>query len=148
MSKYFITVLIFVFSFVSTQAQQTQTGSEITFEKLVHNYGEIIQSGNGEYSFVFKNTGNEPLILSNVRSSCGCTVPEWPRNPIMPGQSSNIKVIYDTNIIGPINRQVTIMSNATNSPTVLRISGNVIARPAEILPIQQNHFSPSSKPQR
>lgn len=100
---------------------------DIVFDKIVHNYGDINQNDDGSCEFTFKNEGKEPLILSNVRSSCGCTVPEWPRQPILPGESEVIKVKYDTKRIGPINKNVQVYSNAKTSPVVLKIEGKVIA---------------------
>jgi hypothetical protein len=92
----------------------------------LHDYGTIKQHGNGTYEFKFKNTGNEPLIISNAQGTCGCTVPEWPREPIAPGQSATIKVKYDTKIVGPFSKGVTLTSNATNEPTkMIRIKGTV-----------------------
>jgi hypothetical protein len=93
-----------------------------------------MQGDNGECEFKFKNTGKEPLILSNVYSSCGCTVPSWPKEPIMPGKSEVIKVKYNTSRLGTINKKVTVISNAVNNPIELFIKGNVSAKPAETLP--------------
>lgn len=107
---------------------------EIQFEKTVHDYGNIMQGDNGECEFKFKNTGKEPLILSNVYSSCGCTVPSWPKEPIMPGKSEVIKVKYNTSRLGTINKKVTVISNAVSTPIELFIKGNVSAKPAETLP--------------
>ena len=98
----------------------------ITFEKTTHDYGTVTKGGDGTCEFKFKNNGIEPLILSNVSSSCGCTVPEWPREPILKGKSASIKVKYDTNRIGPINKTVTVMSNAKVVSIQLRIIGNVV----------------------
>ena len=74
----------------------SENGPEIEFEKLVHDYGEVEYNGNGECEFRFTNTGNEPLILQKPKSSCGCTVPSWPKEPILPGESEVIKVTYKT----------------------------------------------------
>lgn len=98
---------------------------EITFEKDVIDYGDIDQGANGVREFKFTNTGKEPLIISNARGSCGCTVPSYSKEPIKPGESSVIKVKYDTKRVGPINKSVTITSNAKTSIKVLRIKGNV-----------------------
>ncbi|MBP6429971.1 MAG: DUF1573 domain-containing protein [Bacteroidales bacterium] len=105
------------------------TQAEITFEKLEHDYGDVQRNGNGETTFTYKNTGKAPLILSNVRSSCGCTVPSWPREPLMPGQSAGIRVKYNTGNPGPINKSVTVESNASNNRVVLRIKGTVLNSP-------------------
>jgi hypothetical protein len=104
---------------------------EINFDKLVHDYGTLYVQGDGNCEFEFTNTGKEPLILSSVKSSCGCTVPSWPREPIMPGKKESIKVKYDTGRMGPINKTVTVMSNAKNSPVVLKITGNIIQKPQD-----------------
>ena len=110
------------------------TTPEITFEKLVHDYGEIYQGENGECEFVFKNTGKADLILTNCRSSCGCTVPSWPKDPIAPGKKAVIKVKYNTQRIGQINKTITVESNAVNDRVVLKITGNVSPKPSEAAP--------------
>jgi len=106
--------------------QENKKAPEITFEKTTHDYGTVKKGGNGECEFVFTNTGKEPLILSNVRSSCGCTVPSWPKEPIKKKKSGVIKVKYNTNRMGVINKSITVYSNANNSPIRLKISGKVI----------------------
>ena len=113
-------------------------GAEIEFNKLVHDYGTILEGGNGECEFEFKNVGKEPLVLSNVTSSCGCTVPSWPRDPVMPGKTAVIKVKYNTNRVGAISKSVTVYSNAVEKPRVdLRIQGQVKAKQEEALPDKQ-----------
>jgi hypothetical protein len=107
---------------------------EIDFDKLVHDYGEIEQHGDGKCEFKFTNNGKEPLILSNVRSSCGCTVPQWPRQPILPGESETIKVKYDTKRIGIINKSIHVYSNAKTSPVTLKIKGKVLAEGESKMP--------------
>lgn len=97
----------------------------IKFDKTVHDYGTIQQHGDGKCEFKFTNEGKEPLILSNVRSSCGCTVPTWPRQPILPGQSEVIKVKYDTKRVGMINKSIHVYSNAKVSPLTLKIKGKI-----------------------
>ncbi len=106
----------------------------IQFDKTTHDYGNIMQGDNGECEFKFKNTGKEPLILTNVYSSCGCTVPVWPTEPIMPGKTAVIKVKYNTTRLGTINKKVTVVSNAENGTIELFIKGNVSAKPEETLP--------------
>ncbi len=122
---------------ITTSAEAKPSLAEITFEKDVHDYGTIKQGANGVYEFKFKNTGKEPLIISNAQGSCGCTVPEWPKQPIRPGESSVIKVSYDTKRIGAINKTVTIHSNAkVNSEKVIRIAGTVEASSADAAPVK------------
>jgi hypothetical protein len=116
------------------QAQKSNKAPIIKFEKLVHDYGTINQGDNGECEFKFKNTGKEPLVLSNVISSCGCTVPSWPKEPIMPGKSSTIKIKYDSNRVGTISKTITVLSNATEDRVTLSIKGNILAKPVEAVP--------------
>lgn len=119
---------------------------EITFEKEVHDYGTIKQGADGGCEFKFKNTGREPLIISNARGSCGCTVPQWPKDPIKPGESGVIKVNYDTKRVGPINKTVTITSNAKSANKVIRIAGTVEAVPTEeTMPVNNNPGAPLEK---
>lgn len=117
----------------------------IEFEKTEHDYGTVTKGGNGECEFRFKNTGKADLVLSNVRSSCGCTVPSWPKEPIPPKGTAVIKVKYDTNRVGPINKTVTVESNASNTSKVqLKIKGNVANKPAEKAP--ENNSSSLANP--
>jgi hypothetical protein len=123
----------------NTIAQEVESGPKIEFEKEVHDYGTIKQYGNGTYEFKFTNTGNEPLMISNAKGSCGCTVPEWPREPIAPGESSVIKVKYDTKRVGPFGKSVTLQSNAANEPTkTIRIKGTVEEGPKESAPVNKS----------
>ena len=100
-----------------------------------------MQGADGTCEFKFTNTGKEPLILSKPQSSCGCTVPTWPQEPILPGKSDVIKVTYNTNNVGPINKTVTVTSNAKTSRLVLSIKGTVTAKPAETVPVKTNDNS-------
>ncbi len=132
MKKLFLLSLIAVLTFGTAKAQDNQTtpanGAKIQFTEMEHNYGTIQKGGNGECKFVFQNTGNEPLILSNVKASCGCTVPTWPKEPIMPGKSNEITVKYNTNNVGGFNKTITVTSNAVDNPRlVLKIKGTVEA---------------------
>lgn len=151
MKKVFLTITVLVFSVFALNAQEKKEVNpntpKIVFDKIVYNYGTIIQGGDGTCYFEFKNAGKEPLILSKPRSSCGCTVPTWPKKPILPGKSDKIKVTYNTKRVGIINKTVTIYSNAANSSIVLRIKGKVIAAPKEQLPLKKtdNGATPVNK---
>ncbi len=121
---------ILTMSLAGVAQEASQSGADIEFEKEVHDFGNMKQHGDASTEFKFTNTGTEALIISNAKGSCGCTVPEWPREPIAPGASAAIKVRYDSKRVGPINKSVTITSNASNSPTkVIRIKGNIEAAP-------------------
>ena len=103
-----------------------EVGPKIEFESLEIDYGQISKGDNGIRIFKFSNTGLEPLVINKVYSSCGCTIPKKPSSPIGPGQEDEIQVKYDTNRVGPIRKIITVLSNATNSPTLsLKITGNV-----------------------
>jgi len=135
--KKLILMATILFSVVVVMAQEKakKNGPEISFKTTLHEYGEIYQDGDGSFNFDFTNTGNEPLILSKPRSSCGCTVPAWPKEPILPGETNKIKVTYNTHKVGAFNKTVTVYSNAKNkSAVVLKIKGKVVPKPADALP--------------
>jgi len=118
----------------TTPASTTATTSnaEITFDVEIHDFGKIPYAGNGTYEFRFKNTGKEPLIISEAHGSCGCTVPTYPKNvPIMPGNVEFIKVTYDTKRAGSFTKTVTINSNAKTPSKVITIKGVVEAQKVE-----------------
>jgi hypothetical protein len=135
-----------VFAQDTKPVEATANGPEISFTELVHDYGNVKLNGDGACEFEFTNTGNEPLILSRPKSSCGCTVPTWPNQPILPGEKEKIKVTYNTTKAGPFNKTVTVTSNAkVNNNVVLRIKGTVVAPTDETLPIKKNDLAPATK---
>ena len=134
MKKFALICLFASMAFGMANAQNTkaetkevpENGAKIRFTELEHNYGTIQKGGNGECEFTFVNEGNEPLILSNVKASCGCTTPSYTQKPVMPGQQGTIHVKYNTNNVGAFSKTVTVTSNAVDNPRVqLRIKGNV-----------------------
>jgi len=131
--KKFALILCIGFLGLSVNAQeklQTKKVDEnapiIKFETEVVNYGDIARNSDGKRVFVFTNVGKSPLIITNVKGSCGCTVPTSPKEPIMPGEKGEIEVKYATNRIGPFSKTVTISSNATESNKVVTIKGKVL----------------------
>mgnify|MGYP000173923421 CR=1 FL=1 len=105
----------------------------IKFDKETHDFGTIENGTPVETVFKYTNTGNSMLVVSNVKSTCGCTVPSYPKEPIMPGESGYIKVKYDTKRVGPFTKYVTLTTNATsNTSTRLKITGTVEAEAAPI----------------
>ncbi|MDD2306764.1 MAG: DUF1573 domain-containing protein [Prolixibacteraceae bacterium] len=123
--------ILFSFFVLGLFAQEklNNTNDSIVFEKTVHDYGTITQGGDGNCEFKFTNKGKGPLILNNVKTSCGCTVPEWPSAPIPPGKTGIIKVKYDTNRLGAFSKTITVSSNAKNSLVAIIIKGNIITKP-------------------
>jgi hypothetical protein len=114
------------------QVANTKDGAKIEFESETIDYGTIENNADGNREFKFTNTGNAPLVITTAKGSCGCTVPTWPKEAIAPGQSSVIKVHYDTKRTGAFSKSVTLISNAVNTPSkVIHIKGSVNA-PAEV----------------
>ena len=99
----------------------------IEFKATTHDFGQIALKSDATCEFRFSNTGKVPLVLSNVKASCGCTVPEWPKEPVLPGEEGVIKVKYTT-VHRPnvINKAVIVHSNADNKQVILRIKGEVV----------------------
>ncbi len=123
--KNFLVLFIAFFSYILVHSQEMKP--EISFEKTVIDYGTVNKGDNGVREFVFKNSGNAPLIISNVKSTCGCTIPKKPEKPIFPGESEKIQVKYDTKRVGFIRKSITVTSNAASSPTtILKIKGQVV----------------------
>jgi hypothetical protein len=136
----------------SAKAQDNKSANpsqaEIVFEKETHDFGNIEFGGDGTYAFRFTNTGKEPLVISDAKGSCGCTVPKWPKEPVMKGQSNAINVSYDTKRVGPFTKTVTINSNAKSAVKVLTIKGNVLAKEQveDVMPLKSNNgMSPLEK---
>ena len=100
--------------------------AKIEFKTDVIDYGTIEKGSNGVRVFEFTNTGDAPLIISNVKSTCGCTIPKKPDGPIMPGENGEIEVKYDTNRVNPIRKTITVFSNAETPTVALKIKGLVV----------------------
>lgn len=121
MKKIFLSILLVSISYTAV-AQEVAT---ITFDSLVVDYGTINKGDDGVRQFKFTNTGTADLEITQVRSSCGCTIPKKPSGAIAPGASDVIEVKYDTERIGPIRKTITVASNASNGMVALKIKGEV-----------------------
>ena len=143
MKKSILPLVVLLITILSGKVNAQTLGASIEFNKEVHDYGTIKNGADGSCTFEFKNTGDSPLMISNAKGSCGCTVPEWPKEPIAPGATGVIKVNYDTMRTGEINKSVTITSNAVNAPDkVVFIKGIVLApesQPAQDVVAPSNH---------
>lgn len=115
---------MFVLAGIGTAVAQNTP--KIDFKSETIDYGEIKKGSDGVRVFEFTNTGNAPLVIENVTSSCGCTIPKKPEDPIMPGETGEIEVKYDTKRVGPIRKTVTVYSNAEESTKALKIKGRVL----------------------
>tara|TARA_S200000501_G_C20533995_1_gene616988 strand:+ start:232 stop:618 length:387 start_codon:yes stop_codon:yes gene_type:complete len=120
----YINIIILLFN-LSIYAQQTLP--QIEFESTTIDYGIIENGSEGERVFTFKNVGTADLIITNVKSTCGCTIPKKPNNPIPPGESSEIIVRYDTKRVGPFRKTITVSTNQKESPYIaLKLKGTVL----------------------
>lgn len=112
---------------------------KIVFKESSFDFGEVPEGPQVTHEFKFTNTGKEPLILSNVRASCGCTTPSWPKEPILPGKESTIVVTYNTQgRPGVFTKTITITSNADNATEIITIKGEVVKEdPNKSVPLEQ-----------
>jgi hypothetical protein len=102
----------------------------IKFDETEHSFGEILQNSENKYSFTFRNSGVEPLVISNAKGSCGCTVPNYPKEPVLPGATATIDVVYSPGMqSGSQNKTVTLTANTDPIQTILNISADVKADP-------------------
>lgn len=119
--KQLITIL-----FIGLISFTMHSQAKIEFKSETIDYGTIEKGSNGVRVFEFTNTGDEPLIISKVSSSCGCTIPKKPEDPILPGKTGQIEVKYDTNRVNPIRKTITVISNAETPTVALKIKGEVV----------------------
>ena len=123
--KKIIFTLVFLMGFI-VKAQDSKP--ILSFDKEVIDYGKILEGSNGDRFFQFTNTGDSPLVFESAQGSCGCTVPTLPTKPIMPKKRGKIKVNYDTKRIGRFSKSVTIVTNASDKPKIIRIRGEVLTK--------------------
>jgi hypothetical protein len=130
MHKLWLVALLSFFSSY-TYAQTAEAFAQFKFEEETHNFGDLIEGNNATYEFVFTNTGNQPLVITNCKASCGCTTPSWPKEPIMPGKHGKITVQFDTKgKSGSFLKSIWVSSNAKTTREVLElyIKGNVVQK--------------------
>lgn len=123
-----LSLILLFFGLVGWSQTDTKNTPEFKFVETTIDYGNIVKASDGYRTFVFTNIGDAPLIVSDVRASCGCTIPEKPLEPIMPGKKGEIKVHYDTNRLGAFQKNITIFSNAKTDEFVVFIKGVVIEK--------------------
>jgi hypothetical protein len=132
MKKLILTAVIAIGGIFASNAQTTTTPdvdpakqAEVKFEKETHDFGSIPQGTPASYTFSFENTGKTPLIITNASASCGCTTPEWSKEPIKPGKKGFVKATYNAAAPGPFTKSVTVMSNGKTSTVILYLKGDV-----------------------
>jgi hypothetical protein len=123
--------LLLLLAVILTTASYAQSGAKMELKSDTVDYGTTSKdTDNGLRAFEFTNTGDAPLIIKDVKSSCGCTVPSWTKEPIAPGKSGKIEVKYNMNP-GPIRKTITVQSNAVNHPdgvVALKLKGEVVKK--------------------
>ena len=121
-----ILFILLIFAPLALSAQVS--GPMISFDMETIDYGDITKGSNGIRTFTFENTGDAPIEIQGVRSSCGCTIPKKPDAPIEPGKKGEITVRYDTNRLGVFRKTITVNTNVSNAAIIaLKIKGNVLA---------------------
>jgi uncharacterized protein (DUF58 family) len=125
-------ILFSLFAFVlvlQASAQDQSSGAVITFKEKSIDFGDIVQGAKVEHTFTLTNTGSAPLVISNVAATCGCTVPSWPKEPVVPGKSAEIKVSFNsTGKMGKQNSVVRIYSNASEPIEKVSLISNVLPK--------------------
>ena len=124
-------VLVLFIGLMALNLTAQDKKAKIEFKSETVDYGEIEKGADGIRVFEFTNTGDAPLIISKVSSSCGCTIPKKPEEPILPGKTGEIQVKYDTNRVGPIRKAITVISNADTPTKVLKIKGEIKGKTVE-----------------
>ena len=118
-------------SFKLLDQEENTDGPIMYFETNTVDYGTIEQGSEPTRKVVFSNNGNAPLVIKNAKGSCGCTVPIWSKEPIMPGQTDTLTIRYDTKRLGKISKTVSLYTNQTDDAYVLRVVGEVKPKPKE-----------------
>ncbi len=153
MKKLILGLSVASFFVVVGTTNMSAQGPVLSAESMTVDYGQVAYSGDGTREFTFKNTGTEPLLITNAKGSCGCTVPDWPKEPIRPGGTGVIKIKYDTKRSGAISKTVTVTTNeveskdANGNPVyknhVVAIKGTVANAPAnDGIPVKTTNGAP------
>ena len=125
MKKLLFSVCLFICTITFSQETVNSTAGILEFQSETIDYGTVNKNTDGNRSFTFKNTGDSPIIITSVKGSCGCTVATKPSKPILPNETAEIGVKYDTKRVGPFSKTITVVSNASEKSKVLRIKGNI-----------------------
>ncbi len=117
--------MYFLLFLISCSTPVTRNDAVIRFNRQEHDFGAITLKEEVYYGFEFSNPGKTPLVISNIKTSCGCTIPEWPRKSVKPGAIGEIKVAYDAVSPGVFHKTITVYFNRKDSPVQLSIKGQV-----------------------
>ena len=122
----------FILSFFCISIFRLSAQGVFEFKEVEYDFGTIKEGTQATHTFTFKNVGKAPILISNVKPSCGCTAPEWSKDPVLPEQTSSIKVVYNSKgRPGSFYKTVTILSNASKNDIALKIKGNVLPKDAK-----------------
>jgi len=124
MKKFFS---LFVALFVFVAVGYAQKGV-MKFSQETHDFGKVEQGKPVTHVFEFKNTGTDPIVINDATASCGCTKPNWTREPVMPGKTGTVSATYNAAAAGPFNKSVTVTSNAESGSVVLYLKGEVVTQ--------------------
>ena len=119
-------VLLLFVGMITLSVSAQDKVAKIEFKATEIDYGEIAKGSDGIRIFEFTNTGDAPLVITKVNSSCGCTIPKKPEEPILPGETGQIEVKYDTKRVGPIRKTITVVSNSDTPTVALKIKGKIL----------------------
>lgn len=137
MKKIILIASTFVFSVAAMAQQKVDDVIKMNTEK--HDFGKVKQGVPVTYFFEIKNTSDKPVVVENASASCGCTVPEKPTQPILPGKTDKLKVVYNAAAVGPINKDIYIKLAGIEQPKTVHITGEVLTAEAfDALPKQNN----------
>ncbi len=120
---------LLLFTAIAQDEPESESGARITFYEESFDFGDITVGDVVDHIFEFENSGDQPLIFSNVLTTCGCTAPDWPREPILPGESSFLTITFNSaGKAGVQNKVITIITNAVNNRERIRITTNVLPK--------------------
>ena len=139
MKRIGLLVLTIFLSLTLIHAQSKKAKVDMAFDKttdglVAHDFGSIVYGANGRVDFTYTNQGTTPLVITDVKSSCGCTIPTWTKEPVEPGKQGVITIVYNTTLPGVFNKTVVVYSNANNSPVRIGIRGKVNSQASDMKP--------------
>lgn len=128
--SFILLTMILSIGLVSAQQENKEQAGDAKFTTLIHDFGKVAEEvGSVSCEFQFTNTGKKPLIIQDIRTSCGCTTPSYTKDPILPGKTGKIKISYSTiGRIGGFDKNITIFTNEADHVYTLMIKGEVLPR--------------------
>jgi len=125
--KVFLSALVLLIGLTTVSFAQKGV---LKFKEETHKFGKVPQGTPVTHEFVFTNTGTDPIVISNVTVSCGCTTPVWSKTPVAPGKTGSVKATFNAAAAGPFNKPVTVFTNTEGGSITLYLNGEVVSKPA------------------